>query len=113
MDNESQPLRATTSMLSMGALKCIAQLLLLLHLLRFVINACNKCVMLPLVVINGNDNPRLFSNSLEPLVLMVGFYCLAIAIRSLVLVRYFLAILGVECLLWLHLSLISICYDLL
>ena len=113
MDNESQPLRATTSMLSMGALKCIAHLLLLLHLLRFVINACNKCVMLPLVVINGNDNPRLFSNSLEPLVLMAGFYYLPMAIHALVLVRYFSAILGVECLLWLHPPLISIRYALL
>ena len=113
MDNESQPLRATTSMLSMGALKSIAHLLLLLHLLRFVINACNKCVMLPLVVINGNDNPRLFSNSLEPLVLMAGFYYLPMAIHALVLVHYFSAILGVECLLWLHPPLISIRYALL
>ena len=52
-----------TSMLSMGALNCTAYLLLLLRPFRFVINARNKCVMLDLVVINKNDNPRLFSNS--------------------------------------------------
>ena len=97
MDNESQPLRAMVSTLSMGALKCIAHLLPLLHLLRFVINACNKCVTLALVVINGNENPRLFSNFSEPLELMASFYCLPTTIRSLVPIRYSLAILGIKC----------------
>ena len=110
MDNESQPLRATASTLSMGALKCTTNLLSLFRLLCFVINVCNKCVTLPLVTINGNDDPRLFSNSSEPLVLMADFYCLPTVIRPLVPVHYFLAIFGIECLLWLHLSLISICY---
>ena len=45
------------STLSMGALKCTAHLLPLLYLLRFIINAHNKCVMLALIVINENDNP--------------------------------------------------------
>ena len=113
MDNESQPLRATASTLSMGALKCTTHLLSLFRLLCFVINVCNKCVTLSLVDINGNDNPRLFSNLSKPLVLMAGFYCLPTAIRLLVPVHYSLAILGVECLLWLCPLLISIHYALL
>ena len=60
MDNECLYLCSTASTLSMGALKCTAYLLLLLCLLRFIINACNKCVTLALIVINGNDDPRLF-----------------------------------------------------
>ena len=52
------------STLSMGALKHTTHLLLLLRPLRFIINACNKCVTLALIVINGNKDPRLFSNSL-------------------------------------------------
>ena len=63
MDNESQHLWAMASMLSMGALKCTSHLLPLLLLLRFVINVGNKCVTLALIVINGNDDPKLFSNS--------------------------------------------------
>ena len=51
-------------MLSMGALKCTTHLLPLLRLLRFIINACNKCVTPTLVIINGNDDPRLFLDSL-------------------------------------------------
>ena len=54
----------TASMLSMRALRCIAHLLPLLRSLHFIINACNKCVTLALIIINGNDDPRLFSNSL-------------------------------------------------
>ena len=60
MDNECLYLCSTASTLSMGALKCTAYLLLLLCLLRFIINARNKCVALALIVINGNDDPRLF-----------------------------------------------------
>ena len=96
----------------MGALKCTAHLLSLLCPLHFIINACIKCVTLTLIIINGNDHLRLFSNSSEPLVLMANFYRLPTAICSLVPVHYSLAILGVECLLWLRLSLISIRYAL-
>ena len=60
MDNECLYLCSTASTLSMGALKCTAYLVLLLCLLRFIINARNKCVTLALIVINGNDDPRLF-----------------------------------------------------
>ena len=60
MDNESWHLRAMASTLSMGALKCIAHLLLLLRQLHFIINACNKCVTLALIVINENDDLRPF-----------------------------------------------------
>ena len=60
MDNECLYLCSTASTLSMGDLKCITYLLLLLCLLRFIINAHNKCVTLALIVINGNDDPRLF-----------------------------------------------------
>ena len=63
MDNESQHLLAMASMLLMGALKCTVHLLPLLRPLRFVINVCNKCVTLTLIVINGNDDPKLFSDS--------------------------------------------------
>ena len=51
------------SMLSMGALKGTVHLLSLLRPLRFVINVCNKCVTLTVIVINGNDDPKLFSDS--------------------------------------------------
>ena len=60
MNNECLYLCSTASTLSMGALKCTAHLLPLLYLLRFIINAHNKCVMLALIVINGNDDPGLF-----------------------------------------------------
>ena len=40
---------------------------------------------------------------MEPLVLMAGFYCLLMVIRPLVLVRYSLVVMGMECLLWLRL----------
>ena len=50
-------------MLSIGALKCTTHLLPLLCLLRFIINACNKYVTLTLIVINGNDDPRLVLDS--------------------------------------------------
>ena len=52
MDNESRHLWATASMSSMGALKYIAHLLLLLRLLHFIINVRNKCVTLVQVVID-------------------------------------------------------------
>ena len=64
MDNEFMYLCSTTNTLSMGALNCIAHLLPLLRPLRFIINACNKCVTSNLVVIIGNDVPSLFSDSL-------------------------------------------------
>ena len=51
----------------MGALKCTTHLLPLLRLLRFIINACNKCVTPTLVIINGNDDPRLFFTHQLPL----------------------------------------------
>ena len=57
MNNECLYLCSTASTLSMGALKCTAHLLPLLFLLRFIINAHNKCVTLALIVINENDNP--------------------------------------------------------
>ena len=41
---------------------------------------------------------------------MVGFYCLPTTIRPLVLVHYSLAVLGIECLLWLRPSLMSVRY---
>ena len=63
MGNESQHLWATASVSSMVALKYIAHLLSLLRPLRFVINVCNKCVTLTVIVINGNDDPKLFSDS--------------------------------------------------
>ena len=63
MDNECLYLCSTASTLPVGALKCIAQLLPLVRPLRFIINARNKCVTLALIVINGNDDPRLFFNS--------------------------------------------------
>ena len=47
-------------MLSMRALKCTTHLLPLFRPLRFIINACNKYVTLALIVINENDDPRLF-----------------------------------------------------
>ena len=43
---------------------------------------------------------------------MASFYCLPTAIRLLVPVRYFLVVLGIECLLWLRLSLMSVRYAL-
>ena len=43
---------------------------------------------------------------------MAGFYCLSMAIHPLVLIRYSLAVLGIECLLWLRLLLMSIRYAL-
>jgi len=49
---------------------------------------------------------------MEPLVLMTGFHCLPTAIHPLALVRYSLAVLGIECLLWLCPSLIFVCYAL-
>ena len=63
MDNEFQHLWAMVSTLSVGALKCIAHLLPLLCLLHFIINTCNKCLTFTLIVINGNDDPRLFFDS--------------------------------------------------
>ena len=63
MNNEFLYLYSTTSMLSIGALRCTAHLLPLLHPLHFIINARNKCVTLTLIVINGSDDPRLFSDS--------------------------------------------------
>ena len=60
MDNECLYLCPMASMLSMGALKCTVNWLSLLHPLLFIINVCDKCVMLALIVINGNDDPRLF-----------------------------------------------------
>ena len=62
MDSESLYLCTTASALLMEVLMCIAHLLLLLSPLRFIINACNKCVTLALIAINGNDDPRLFSD---------------------------------------------------
>ena len=64
MDNECLYLCLIASTLLMGALKCITHLLPLLRLLHFIINVCNKCVMLALIIINGNDDPRLFFDSL-------------------------------------------------
>ena len=55
MGNEPQQPQhswATASVLSMGALKYTAHLLPLLRPLLFIINACNKCVTLVLVVID-------------------------------------------------------------
>ena len=49
---------------------------------------------------------------MESLVLMAGFNFLPAAIRLLVPVRYSLAVLGIECLLWLHPSLMSVHYAL-
>ena len=43
---------------------------------------------------------------------MVGFYCLPTAIRPLVPVHYSLSVLGIECLLWLRLSSMTIHYAL-
>ena len=48
----------------------------------------------------------------ELLVLMADFYCLPTAIRLLVPVRYFLAVLGIKCLLWFHSLLMSVRYTL-
>ena len=63
MDSESLYLCTTAIALPMGVLMCMAHLLSLLRPLRFIINACNKCVTLTLIVINGNDDPRLFFDS--------------------------------------------------
>ena len=52
MGNESQHSWATASVSSMGALKYIAHLLPFFHPLLFIINVCNKGVMLVLVVID-------------------------------------------------------------
>ena len=52
MDNEGLYLCSMATVLSMRALKCTAHLLSLLCLLRFIINACNKCVTLVWVIIN-------------------------------------------------------------
>ena len=49
---------------------------------------------------------------MEPLLLMVGFYCLPTITRPLMPVRYSLTVFGIECLLWLHLSLMSVRYAL-
>jgi len=49
---------------------------------------------------------------MELLVLMVGFDYLPMVIYPLVLVHYSLAVLGIECLLWLYPSLMSIRYAL-
>ena len=49
---------------------------------------------------------------MEPLVLMAGFYSLPTAIRLFVPIRYSLAVLGIECLLWLRLLLMSVRYAL-
>ena len=43
---------------------------------------------------------------------MAGFYCLPMAIHPLVPIRYSLAVLGIECLLWLRLLLMSVRYAL-
>ena len=77
MDNKFLHLCSTASTLSLEALRCATHLLPLLHPLHFIINACNKCVMLALIVINGNEDPRLFFDSSglirELQVLMVMF----------------------------------------
>ena len=65
MDNEYLYLCPTTSLLLIGALKCVAHLLPLLCPLGFSINAQNECVTLALIVINWNDNPKLFFDSLH------------------------------------------------
>ena len=49
---------------------------------------------------------------MAPLVLMAGFYCLPTAIRPLVPMCYSFAVLGIECLLWFHSSLMSVRYAL-
>ena len=49
---------------------------------------------------------------MEPLVLMADFNCLPTAISPLVPIRYSLAVLGIECLLWLRLLLMSVRYAL-
>ena len=49
---------------------------------------------------------------IESLVLVAGFYCLSTSIRPLVLVHYSLAISGIEYLLRLHPSLMSVHYAL-
>ena len=56
MVNEFLHLYPTTSVLPMGALMCIAHLLLLLHSLLLVINARNKCVTLVWIIIMENDD---------------------------------------------------------
>ena len=48
----------------------------------------------------------------EPLVLIAGFYCLPTATRSLMPVRYSLAILGIEYFLWFRPLLMSVRYAL-
>ena len=63
MDNECLYLCSMASVLSMGALNYTVYLLPLLRPFRFDTNARNKCVTLDFVVINENDDPRLFSNS--------------------------------------------------
>ena len=57
-------------------------------------------------------NEYMHLRDMKPLVLMIGFYCLPTTTRSLMPVRYSLAVLGIECLLWLRPSLISVCYTL-
>ena len=52
MDNEFWHLWATASVSWMGSLKYTTHLLLLLCLLLFIINACNKCVTLVWIVID-------------------------------------------------------------
>ena len=61
-------------------------------------------------IIDFNEYLHLWD--MEPLVLMAGFYCLLMSICLLVLVRYSLAILGIECILQLHLSLMFVHYAL-
>ena len=52
----------------MEALKYTAHLLLLLHLLHFIINACNKCVTFIWVVINMEwQSHVIFDSSVAPL----------------------------------------------
>ena len=74
MDNESWHLWATASMSSMGTLKYTAHLLPLLHLLRFIINACNKCVTLIRVVIDMEwQSYVVFNSSAAPLFIFLFF----------------------------------------
>ena len=48
--------------------------------------------------------------NMESLVLMAGFYCLPMATHPLIPIRYSLPMLGIECILWLRPSLMSVHY---
>ena len=68
MDNEFWHLWATASVSWMGALKCTTHLLPLLYPLVFIINACNKCVMLVWVVIGMEwRSCVIFDSSIAPI----------------------------------------------